>query len=307
MRLNAGCGLSKLEGYLNIDIDASLKPDYVMPLWDLDFDDEKFNEVLSKQSIEHLGFFKTKYFLSESFRILKHHKLLIVETVDIEESFNLFIRSNLRDERERILNWIFGSETKNMNHLYCFPCDLIMDLLAEAGFEVIGIEKFMYERLRPAIRVKSIKVKKDLKEAKLRKILVKHGIIDTYDEIIYSEIERVIKSIRWGDVDEKYLFEISFVSPVLSYALSSILNVGDRDVFRNLIEKGFTGYLYERFRYYLDMYHSFDSAYRRLKSDFFDNPRAFIYNFIEDSSGVSSQVFALTETILRYLISKEKL
>lgn len=307
MKLNAGCGIEKLSGYINIDIDKAFNPDYVMPLWDLDFEDESFNEVLSKQSIEHLGFFKTKYFLFEALRILKYEKYIIIETVELEESFKFFLNSKDRVERERILNWIFGSETKYMNHIYCFPYELIEEMLSETGFEIVEVKRFMYEPLRPAISIKAIKRKRDLNESKLRKILVKNGVIDVYDEIIYFEIERIIKSLRWHDIDKKYLFELSFISPIFSYALSKILCVDEPDFFKELFEKGFSGYLYERFKYYMSVYHSFNSAYERLKSEFFDNPYRFIYNFMEGKSKPSYKMFILTETILNYKLDREKL
>ena len=91
MKLNVGCGYRKLEGYINIDTDKNVKPDFVMDAYDLDFDDAKFNEVRAAQVIEHLGFFKTKYFLSEASRTLKKDKYLIIETPHIEKSFELFL------------------------------------------------------------------------------------------------------------------------------------------------------------------------------------------------------------------------
>lgn len=307
MRLNVGCGENKISGYINIDIDGSLKPDYVMPLWDLDFEDESVNEVLSRQSIEHLGFFKTRYFLSEALRVLKYEKPLIIETVDIEESFKFFLNAKNQDERERVLNWIFGSETRYMNHLYCFPYELLEKMLGETGFEICKVERFLYEPLRPAIKVVAIKKKKDLNEAKLRKILVKNGFIEVYDEIVYSEIERVIRSIRWDGIDRRYLLELSFISPLLSYALSTITQTDEPDFFKKLWERNISGYLYERFLRYLDIHRSFEAAYKRLKDEFFDNPERFMYNFIGSGVKPSKVIFAITETIFRYKVKKEGL
>lgn len=299
MKLNLGCGRNKINGYLNVDINPKLKPDYVMPLWDLDFEDESFDEILSKQTIEHLGFFKTKYFLNEALRVLKYEKFLIIETVDIEESFRLFLNSKDETEKERVLNWIFGSETKYMNHLYCFPKELLINLLSEVGFELTKEEDFFYEKLRPAYRLVGIKKKKDLKEAKLRKILVKSGIFDEEDEVIYFETERIISSINWNEVDKRYLFELSFISPIFSYAISKLLNIDDPSFYKNLIEKGFTGYLFKSFKKYMDAYLSFEFAYNKLKNEFFDNPYRFIYNFMEDKKVYQKKIM-LSETILRY-------
>lgn len=299
MKLNAGCGKNKIEGYLNIDINPKVKPDYVMPLWDLDLPDESFDEILSKQTIEHLGFFKTKYFLTESLRILKYEKFLIIETVDIEESFKLFLESKSSVDKERVLNWIFGSETKYMNHLYCFPKDLLTNLLNETGFEIVEKNGFFYERLRPVFRVVAVKRKRDLMDSRFRKFLVKNGLFDEEDEIVYFETERIIKSIHWDRVSRDYLFELCFLSPIFSYSLSNLLGIDDPSFYKKLIDKGFTGYLFKTFKKYFEMYLSFDFSYNKLKDEFFDNPYRFIYNFMEDRRDYPRR-FMLSETILKY-------
>ncbi len=300
MKLNAGCGRKKLSGYINIDINPALKPDYVMPLWDLDFNDGVFDEIVARQVIEHLGYFKTVYFLSEALRTLKFEKMLVVETVDIEKSFRLFLENSDEDIRERILSWIFGSETQYMNHLYCFPDSLLERLFKKVGFEIVRKERFDFEYVRPAIRYVCIKRKDDLKEALLRKILVKNGIFNFKDEIVFAEAERVIENIRWGNIDKRYLYDLSFISPIFSYAVSFYVDGEKPDFYLDLFKRNITGYIWERFSKYIKLYRSFDLSYNRIKQEYFDNPYQFIYNFMEEKKAPKAEKFLITETILRY-------
>ncbi|MGC9070210.1 MAG: class I SAM-dependent methyltransferase [Elusimicrobiales bacterium] len=300
MKLNAGCGREKLKGYINIDINPAFKPDYIMAVWDLDFDDMVFDEILAKQVIEHLGYFKTIYFLSEALRTLKYEKILIIETVDVEESFKLFLENKDKDVKERICGWIFGSETEYMNHIYCFPEELLERLFERIGFEIVKKEKFLFEYMRPALRYICIKRKKDLKEVFLRKSLVKNGIFNFKDEIVFSETERIIEQLRWENVDKRYLYDLSFVSPIFSYAVCSYVKGEEPSFYLELFKKNFTGYIWERFARYIKLYRSFKVAYDRIKEEYFDNPYQFIYNFMEESRVIKAKKFLITETLLRY-------
>lgn len=68
-RLNLGCGLEKLKGYVNLDYNKSYKPDI---LWDitrlpLPFKDNRFDEILASHITEHLD--NTLKVMEELFRI----------------------------------------------------------------------------------------------------------------------------------------------------------------------------------------------------------------------------------------------
>lgn len=57
MRINMGCGLNKLDGYINIDKFATCKPDLVVDLekFPWPFESDSISEVLFNHSLEHLG------------------------------------------------------------------------------------------------------------------------------------------------------------------------------------------------------------------------------------------------------------
>lgn len=305
MKLNAGCGFNKLEGYINIDINPKCKPDYVMPLWNLDFESELFNEVLASQVIEHLGYFKTRYFFSEIARVLKYEKIFIVETVDIEESFRIFLESKNKDDRERILAWIFGSETKYMNHIYCFPYELIEKMLNDEEFEIIEKKQYLYEHLRPAIKIVAIKRKKDLRKCFLRKELINLGVLDEEDEIALSECERIIKEINLDKIDELFVDELCFISPSFAIAVSKIIKKGNIELYNELLSMNFQGYILWLFEKYLKAYRDFDFAFNKIKKDFFENPSSFIDEFKKNRNARSTIIkppFLITEKTLHQFI-----
>ena len=132
MKLNIGCGYDYLAGHVNIDNGADSLADKKMDACLLDFGDASAGEIKASQLIEHLGFFKTKYFLAECRRALEPGGLLVLETPLIEKTFELFLRGG-RTEKEAALGWIYGSESAGMGHLYCFPEELLKELAAEAG------------------------------------------------------------------------------------------------------------------------------------------------------------------------------
>jgi hypothetical protein len=152
MRLNIGCGYRHLKGYVNIDADMDSVADLVMEAHDLQPDSSTVDEIMATQLIEHLGFFKGKYFLSECFRVLRPGGLLTLETPDVERTFEVFL-AGTREAREASLSWVHGSESRGMRHLFCFPADLLRELAVETGFRVQSEEFFPYQRHRPALRL----------------------------------------------------------------------------------------------------------------------------------------------------------
>jgi len=225
MKLNVGCGYDYLDGYINIDISKKSKPDKIMPAYNLDFDENIFDEILAKQLIEHLGFFKTKYFLSECYRILKDKGLLIIETPYIEKSFELFLKATNPSERERILGWIYGGESENMTHIYCFPVELMENLAKEFGFTIKDKEFYDYENLRPAIRYFLIKNydEEKYKKSLLRKELLKLNFPKWEDEILLSEQENMLERLDFINMKEKDIRKIYGFSPIFLKAVMNVL------------------------------------------------------------------------------------
>ncbi|MCK5106173.1 MAG: class I SAM-dependent methyltransferase [Elusimicrobiales bacterium] len=219
MKLNIGCGRNYLKCYINIDSSGESLADKIMQAHCLDIKSEAADEVKALHLIEHLGFFKSKYFLSEVYRVLKPNGVFIMETPYIEKSFENFLKGN-RSERESVLGWIYGSETEGMRHVYCFPIELIKEITAEAGFEIIKTEEFNYHPNRPALRFTMKRVSGlDSKNfmAEFRRELIKKNIIVFKDECIMSENENSLKAIEKHIVNSDYdmILKLSINNPVL--------------------------------------------------------------------------------------------
>lgn len=83
MKLNLGCGNARLDGWINVDREAVLKPDQV---WDLErlpwpWAESSVDEVLLKHALEHLGQ-QTDVFLGivkELWRVCRNGALITIE------------------------------------------------------------------------------------------------------------------------------------------------------------------------------------------------------------------------------------
>jgi len=56
-RINLGCGLKKIDGFVNVDASASVKPDQIVDLntFPWPFKDNEFDHIVAKDILEHLG------------------------------------------------------------------------------------------------------------------------------------------------------------------------------------------------------------------------------------------------------------
>lgn len=156
MKINAGCGLDYRPGYLNIDMFDATVADRLMPLTNLDLPDGCATEVLTRQTLEHLGYFQTKHFLSESFRILAENGTLVIETPELEAAFARFGGAGPTD-RQALAQWIFGLETRGMEHRFCFPRELLETTVAAAGFSLRELTRFETPAGLPALRLTALK------------------------------------------------------------------------------------------------------------------------------------------------------
>lgn len=199
MKLNIGCGYNRLEGYLNLDSSPASAADRLMPAYDLDLESCSATEIKALQLVEHLGFFKTRFFLSECWRVLKSGGTLIIETPHIERTFEIFLAGD-RGVKEAALGWVYGSETPGMNHLYCFPKELLEELLVGSGFGIERAEEYYFQPGRPALRYEAVKKdgEKPALGAALRRRLLDRKLADFSCELACAGLELIIKKLVEG-------------------------------------------------------------------------------------------------------------
>lgn len=128
MKLNLGCGRYYKAGYVNIDAYDTTVADLIMDATDLDFQDNSVEIIEAYQLIEHFGYIRSFYALSEWFRVLEPKGTLIIETPDLETSFKKYIKGS-RKIREGLLFWIYGCDETGMEHRFGFPFFVIESLL----------------------------------------------------------------------------------------------------------------------------------------------------------------------------------
>lgn len=181
MKLNIGCGNDRRAGWVNIDSSPDSAADKVMPAENLDLPDGCAREIEALHLVEHLGYFRARYFLSECFRTLRPGGGLIIETPDILKACAAFAGAKGPEEREAQLGWIYGAETAGMGHRYAFPEELLKELARRAGFDIISTESRAYHPGRAALRFELRRHEEDRAadcQASLRKAVMKAGLED---------------------------------------------------------------------------------------------------------------------------------
>lgn len=151
MKLNIGCGKEFDPDYYNIDLYDNLVADKKMSAFDLEFADNSCQEVKAVQLIEHLGFYQSIYALSEFFRVLEPNGKLILETPDLEKAFRIYLNSNYEQKKDA-LRWIYGLPHEGLEHKFCFPPQLLCEILKKFGFENVIQTSFYNNESIPSIR-----------------------------------------------------------------------------------------------------------------------------------------------------------
>lgn len=136
MKLNIGCGNEKWEGFVNCDIDESLKPDKVVDLKKSDwgFEEGSAEEVWISHTIEHV---EKKYWTNifyEANRALKTTGLLILTFPEFTKCAE-FWKLNYQGRREYWEHTLYGrQETEDDYHVALCDTDEILSYLRDYGF-----------------------------------------------------------------------------------------------------------------------------------------------------------------------------
>jgi len=81
MKLNVGCGLNKIDGYINLDINPNNNPDMVRNIEKgLPFDNNKFDEIYCSHILEHIH--DLIFVMNECWRVLKVGGILDIDVPD---------------------------------------------------------------------------------------------------------------------------------------------------------------------------------------------------------------------------------
>lgn len=147
IKLNLGCGLDLREGYLNVDVREIQGVNLCFDLEanELPFEDGVVAEILLKDSLEHIGWRKTEWFLRECYRVLRKGGVISIQTPDLEAiAKKVILDPNYKfgelSGYKAISYWVYGGQDYEGNlHKAGFTIPTLKGLLESVGFKVDDI------------------------------------------------------------------------------------------------------------------------------------------------------------------------
>lgn len=127
LHLNLGSGLSKKEGFINIDINPRVEPDLVLDLNVLPypFESDSVDFIYASQFIEHLTVNSINFF-QECYRILKPNGIL---------EFHLPNMFSLKVRFMYLFGWVMMAQEWSPHHIKLIHPKYLMNVLRHVGFE----------------------------------------------------------------------------------------------------------------------------------------------------------------------------
>ena len=141
IKLNLGCGANKIPGYINIDMEKSLKPDLHLNFvyQRLPFKDGTVDEVILFHTIEHIQKRFHQKVLSEVRRVLKLGARVIITYPQFDKCYERW-KSNFKGERQYWEATMFGRQA--------FPSDfhvcIMMPRELEQSMVAVGYDKIIH-------------------------------------------------------------------------------------------------------------------------------------------------------------------
>ena len=141
MKLNLGCGNTKLPGYVNIDVEASNKPDEIWSIkHTFPYVEKSIDEILLLHTIEHIEKRYHRSILSECHRVLIDSGVLYIAYPEFITCAQYYIE-NKRGQREFWEATIYGRQIdKSDYHVSLMNTPDFVILLKEVGFEELTIK-----------------------------------------------------------------------------------------------------------------------------------------------------------------------
>lgn len=135
MKLYVGSRDYKPEGYLTIDIDARMKPDFVADLCDLSqIDGESCDEVIASAVLEHIDWPDGFLALSELTRVLKVGGKLKVSVPDLGMMARMILSGESIYHIVGMMYGLGGRKNNFEQHRYGYTSGMLVDILETLGF-----------------------------------------------------------------------------------------------------------------------------------------------------------------------------
>lgn len=158
MKLNLACGKSKLDGYINVDIDPSVEPDEVVDiLKPFYWVDDLFDEVVFFHAIEHIEKIYHEPLFIEIHRVLKENGKFILGYPEFSTCAQYWL-DNYLGKRNFWENCIYGRQLNEHDYHVCaMHSPEVKEMLLNLGFKDIAFSA--EEANRQYTILKAIKTK----------------------------------------------------------------------------------------------------------------------------------------------------
>jgi len=146
-KIHFGCGSYRLDGWINVDLDRSGRPDVVADLREnIPFQSRSVDYIHSEDFVDQLELDKAYHFFEESHRILKDDGVMRVLTPNLYEFARRYVKQDrslvrLWDEqiglplRTRRMCEIFNLGMRLGGHTFLYDGETLCQVLRECGFE----------------------------------------------------------------------------------------------------------------------------------------------------------------------------
>jgi len=140
IRLHLGCGQTRLEGFINIDLVGS-EADRLMDATRLEFADGSIDEIYSSHLVEHFAYGKFLKALANWHRVLRPGGLLTIRCPNIERVLKNWLNA---DYEKRFgkgnlgVSAILGHQDRGLRNIHrnVFTPRRLREIVSGAGFEV---------------------------------------------------------------------------------------------------------------------------------------------------------------------------
>lgn len=137
LRLNLGCGLYKLAGFINVDQFEDVKPDLVCDVLALPFKVGTVDEIYCGHMLEHLNYNEGQQALSYWNCLLKPGGKISVTVPDFDVIATRYLAAPTALTLREINDRYIYSYCQESPHRYCYSGDLLRLAMEEAGIKDI--------------------------------------------------------------------------------------------------------------------------------------------------------------------------
>lgn len=145
MKLNIGCGPSKVEGFLGVDIDPNCKPDICSPAWKLPIDNGSVEEIYARHFLEHLTPAEARVTLTEWKRVLSKSGVIHIVLPDLAYHCKQLLlpgqspfvnESNFDHAMAGFYGWVAYSSNPFMAHKWGYTRESLAAMAKSLGFDI---------------------------------------------------------------------------------------------------------------------------------------------------------------------------